>query len=173
MLLAHRESVTVDAPCEAVYAIVRDVTRTGEWSPTCRSCQWEDPSITGVGGRFTGHNVSPSREWTTTSTVVADDPGREFVWGVGLGYVRWGYLLTPRSDGGCELTHTWEFTEAGQQYFRERFGEEAPAQVAVRTASAHHDMPLTLQAIKGIAEREAGSSGRGADPADAVGDPLG
>lgn len=29
MLLAHRESITVDAPCETVYAMVRDVTRTG------------------------------------------------------------------------------------------------------------------------------------------------
>lgn len=154
MHLSHLETITIDAPCQTVYDLVRDVTRTGEWSPTCRSCEWEDPARTGPGARFTGHNATSQRTWTTTSTVVVDVPGREFSWEVGAGYVRWAYLLSPRPDGGTDLTHSWHFTDAGQEYFRERFGTDAPIQVAARTAAAHEDMPRTLQAIKRLAERE-------------------
>ena len=80
-------------------------------------------------------------------------PGREFAWEVGQGYVRWGYLLSAQGDG-THVTHAWEFTEAGQRFFAERYGEDAPAQVAQRTAAAHEDMPQTLSAIRKIVERE-------------------
>lgn len=160
MELTHQETVTVAAPCEAVHELIRDVTRTGEWSPTCRSCEWEDPARAGVGARFTGHNATAERAWTTTSTVVADVPGREFAWEVGDGYVRWAYVLAPRPDGGTDLTHTWEFTEAGQAFFQEKFGDRAPDQVAARSVSARKDMPRTLQAIRRIAEREAAQRSR-------------
>lgn len=68
--------------------------------------------------------------------------------------MRWSYLLRAREDGATRLTHTWEFTEAGQGYFREKFGDDAPEQVARRTASAHEDMPRTLDTLREIAERE-------------------
>ena len=35
--LTHRESILVTATPEAVYDLVSDVTRTGEWSPVCAS----------------------------------------------------------------------------------------------------------------------------------------
>lgn len=156
MELTHRTTVVVDAPAEAVYELVSEVTRTGEWSPTCRACEWEDASQQGVGARFIGHNETAARNWSTTSTVVAAVPGREFAWEVGQGYVRWGYLLSPR-EGGTHVTHTWEFTDAGQRSFEEKYGHDAPAQVAQRTAAAHKDMPRTLAAIREIAEREQAS----------------
>jgi hypothetical protein len=152
MKLTHRTTAVVNAPVEAVYALVSDVTRTGEWSDTCRACEWEDPSHRGLGARFTGHNETEARRWSTTSTVVTAAPGREFTWEVGQGYVRWGYLLHER-EGGTEVTHTWEFTEAGQQFFEEKYGQDAPAEVAQRTAAAREDMPRTLAAIREIAER--------------------
>ncbi len=153
MELTHRSTVVVNAPAKAVYALVSDVTRTGEWSTTCRACEWEDPSQRGVGARFTGDNETAARRWSTTSTVVTAVAGREFAWEVGQGYVRWGYLLSAR-EGGTEVTHTWEFTEAGQRFFEEKYGEDAPAQVAQRTAAAHEDMPRTLAALREIVERE-------------------
>lgn len=144
----------MDAPAEAVYALVSDVTRTGQWSTTCRSCEWEDPSERGVGARFVGHNETPDRRWSTTSTVVAATPGEEFAWEVGQGYVRWGYLLSPDESGGTQVTHTWDFTDTGQQFFAEKYGEKAPAEIAQRTAAAHADMPTTLAALREVAENE-------------------
>lgn len=151
MELTHRATTTVDAPVGAVYALVSDVTRTGEWSPTCHACVWEDPAERGVGARFTGHNRTATREWSSTSTVVTADPGQEFSWEVGQGYVRWGYLLSTQG-GGTVLTHTWEFTEAGQRFFEEKYGQDAPAEVAQRTAAARADIPRTLEAIRALAE---------------------
>ncbi|PZU40391.1 MAG: polyketide cyclase [Arsenicicoccus sp.] len=153
MELTHQETVAVNAPVEAVYRLVSDVTRTGEWSPTCRGCTWEDPEQRGLGARFTGDNETPARRWSTTSTVVAAEPGEEFAWEVGRGFVRWGYLLSER-EGGTQVTQTWEFTEAGQEFFHKQYGDDAQAQMDQRTTSARDDMPRTLAAIKEIAERE-------------------
>jgi carbon monoxide dehydrogenase subunit G len=96
----YQDSVVVAATPEAVYDLVSDVTRTGEWSPVCTSCWWDDESEAGrVGARFTGRNETPDRTWETRSQVVAAERGREFAWVVGQGFVRWGFLLEPKGEG--------------------------------------------------------------------------
>ena len=153
--LTHQESTHVEAPPEAVWALVTDLTRTGEWSPVCTACVWDDPEAVAegpvVGAGFTGHNTSGGRSWETRCTVVAVDPPREFRWEVNGDLVRWGYLLAP-ADGGTELTETWEFTPRGQAYFRERFGEHGDRMIAVRTEEARAGIPATLATLKRIAE---------------------
>ena len=37
---------------EELYDLVSDVTRTGEWSPVCRACWWEDEAAAGTVGRL-------------------------------------------------------------------------------------------------------------------------
>lgn len=145
------DSITVAASPQALYALVSDVTRTGEWSPICRRCEWDDPDRTGVGAQFTGFNETPQRSWQTRCTVVTAEPGRAFAWEVGEGYVRWGYTLRP-TKGGTELTEHWEFLPAGLQMFATRYGADAPAQIEERTRAAHEGIPRTLAAIKDIAE---------------------
>ena len=39
---SHQESVTVQASAEVLYDLVSDITRTGEWSPVCTSCWWDE-----------------------------------------------------------------------------------------------------------------------------------
>ena len=159
MSRTHSATEFIAAPALALYRIVSDVTRTGEWSPTCRACEWEDPARTGVGASFIGHNETPARSWTSRSTVVTADPGRAFAWEVGKGWVRWSYTLTETGDGVTELTHAWEFTDAGLQHFVDKYGAAgADEWIRQRTESAHADMPRTLAAIREIAEREAAES---------------
>ncbi len=56
-----------------------DITRTGEWSPDCTSCWWDDEFGAGqVGAWFTGRNELPNRTWETRSGLVAAERGREF-----------------------------------------------------------------------------------------------
>ncbi|WP_233491364.1 hypothetical protein [Blastococcus sp. TBT05-19] len=55
-------------------------------------------------------------------------------------------------DGGTLLTEEWEFLPAGQAFFAERYGEAADEQIAQRTRDAHEGIPVTLAAIKRIAE---------------------
>jgi hypothetical protein len=149
--LTHSESVVIDASPEAVYDLVSDVTRTGEWSPICKECWWDEGATGTVGDVFTGRNVLPERTWETRCTVIAADRGREFGWIVGDSYVRWVYRMEP--DGaGTRLTEAWEFLPNGIKLFHDRFGDDAEAQIANRTELAHRSIPATLAAMKRIAE---------------------
>ena len=151
-VLEFSDSVTVARDPEAVYALVSDVTRIGEWSPVCKACWWDDPAAGAVvGAWFTGRNVLPERTWETRSQVVAAEPGREFSWEVNDGWVRWGFTIEP--DGaGSRLTQHWRFLPKGLEGFRERFGADADAQIAQRSALALSGIPATLAAIKATAE---------------------
>ena len=154
--LTHSGSVVVAGSPEALYDLVSDVTRTGEWSPVCRACWW-DEGWQGEDGRpragawFTGRNEVPGRTWDTRSQVVVADRGREFAWLVGGRLVRWSFTFEP-VEGGTRLTESWEFLPAGQEFFAERYGDGAAAQVEDRTRAAHEGIPATLAAVKRIAE---------------------
>lgn len=145
------ESIYVAVPPDELYAVVSDVTRTGEWSPVCKACWWDDGAGPEVGAWFTGRNETPERTWETRSQVVAADPGREFAWEVNNGWVHWGYTFEAQGDG-TRLTEQWEFLPEGIAGFHERWGENADAQIEHRRAMAESGIPATLAAIKKVAE---------------------
>lgn len=149
--LKMSESISVAMAPDDLYALVSDVTNMGDWSPICRACWWDDGDGPRVGAHFTGRNETPERTWETRSRVVAADPGREFAWVVNDGWVRWGYTFEPE-NGGTRLTESWEFLPAGMACFRERYGDDADAQVENRHAAAKSGIPETLAAIKKAAE---------------------
>lgn len=150
--VTHQGSIVVAASPEALYDMVSDVARTGEWSPVCTACWWDDDAEpAAVGAWFTGRNELPQRTWETRSRVVAADPGREFAFVVGGSYVRWGYTFDP-VDGGTQVTESWAFLPEGIAMFREKYGADAQGEIDARTAAAYHGIPATLAAIKRIAE---------------------
>ena len=151
--LSHSESIVVARSPEDVYDLVSDVTRTGEWSPVCRACWWDEGDGPRAGAWFTGRNETPTRVWETRSQVVAAERGREFTWEVSEGAVRWSYQLAPVEEGTL-LSESWEFLPAGIARFRERYGDEAEAQVADRVETALRGIPETLAAIKRVAEAQ-------------------
>ncbi len=149
-------SVVVDASTADLYALLSDVTRTGEWSPICQECWWDDGAGPEVGAWFTGRNQTAERTWETRSQVVVAEPGHEFAWQVGGDLVRWGYTLRPVEGAGAagptELAEHWTFLPGGLAMFREHYGDDAQREIDDRTAAAHAGIPLTLAAIKAIAE---------------------
>ncbi len=148
----HHESISVNASAESLYDLVSDIARTGEWSPVCTSCWWDDEAVAGqVGAWFTGRNELPQRTWETRSVVVAATRGIEFAWVVGGSWVRWGFALAP-AESGTTLTESWEFLPAGIAMFEEKYGAEGRAQIDDRTQQALDGIPRTLAAIKQIAE---------------------
>ena len=149
--LTHTDSIVIDTTPDALYALVSDVTRTGEWSPICTACWWDEGQGPEVGAWFTGRNETPDRTWETRSEVVAATPGEEFAWKVGGKYSRWGYTIAP-TEGGTRLIESWHFTDEGIAFFHEKYGDEADAQIQNRIDAAHSGIPETLARIKGIAE---------------------
>ena len=149
--LTYADSIVIDASPAEVYALVSDVARTGEWSPICRECWWDEGEGPAVGSFFTGRNVTPERTWETRCEVVAAEPGAEFGWSVNGGAVFWRYAMKA-AGSGTELTESWEFTEAGQELFKTRFGDAAAAQIAAREKAAHEGIPATLAAMKRLVE---------------------
>jgi hypothetical protein len=148
----HEHSIIIEATPEALYDLVSDITRTGEWSPVCTACWWDDAGEAGqVGVWFTGHNELPERSWETRSQIAAADRGREFAWIVGGSFARWGFTFDP--DGAAtKLTESWEFLPSGIAMFQEKYGDRAAAEIDERTRQAHDGIPRTLEAIKRIAE---------------------
>lgn len=149
--LNHAESIFVAASPEALYELVSDVTRTGEWSPICTACWWHDDGGPAEGAWFSGRNESNGRVWETKSQVVVARPGQEFAWMVGGSYVRWSYTFMP-VDGGTRLTESWEFRPEGIAMFHDKYGTDAQHQIDERTNAARTGIPATLEAIKAIAE---------------------
>jgi uncharacterized protein YndB with AHSA1/START domain len=97
----------IAASPDAVYAALSDVTRMGEWSEECYSCEWhagfEGP---GVGASFDGHNHHGEHEWTTQGKVIEADPGRAFAFECSMHdfhYSTWGYRIEPTAEG-CAVT---------------------------------------------------------------------
>ena len=145
------DSIVVACSPEELYDLVADVTRMGAWSPVCKACWWDDGGGPRLGATFTGRNELPERTWETTSEVVVADPGREFAWVVQVTGTRWGYTFTP-VEGGTEITESWEFPPRAFEVLSERFGDDAPAQIASRQELARTGMAATLGAIKKTAE---------------------
>ena len=152
--LRYSESIVVARPPGPLYDMVSDVTRTGEWSPVCTACWWDEGDGPRPGAWFTGRNETAERVWETRCQVVTADRGREFAFVVGDAWVRWGYTFAPAEGGGTRLTESWEFLPAGLARFEERYGAEAAAQIADRTEAARTGIPATLAAIKAAAEAD-------------------
>lgn len=149
--LKRSDSVSVALSPDQLYAVVSDVTRTGEWSPVCKSCWWDEGDGPRIGAWFTGRNETPERTWETRSQVVAADPGREFSWQVNDGWAHWGYTLEAEGSG-TRLTEFWEFLPKGLAGFQERFGDAAATEIEKRSEAARIGIPATLAAIKKAAE---------------------
>ncbi|MEV5556473.1 SRPBCC family protein [Nonomuraea wenchangensis] len=108
-------SLYVEAPPEAVYDLVSDVTRTPEFSPEILRCTWLD-GATGpaVGARFEAVNkVRRGSAWKNRPVVVEARPGREFAFSRTekfAGTLVWRYRLEP--DGpGTRLEESYDVTE--------------------------------------------------------------
>ncbi len=149
--LTFSDSIFIERPAKVIYDMVADITRMGEWSPICKEGWWESGAGPEVGAWFVGKNVLPERTWETRSLVVVADPGKEFAFTVGGSITRWSYRFED-VVGGCEVTETWNLLDGGVEYFHEKFAGEADAQIAERERLAREGIPVTLAAIKLVAE---------------------
>jgi hypothetical protein len=112
----HQDTV-IEAPAKAVYDLVADLTRMGEWSNECARAEWTDGAAGPVvGARFVGHNhTGPGgvMKWSRRGRVLVADRGREFAFATeegGQEGVVWRYRFAP-VDGGTRVTESYEVTK--------------------------------------------------------------
>ncbi|MDX2708742.1 SRPBCC family protein [Streptomyces sp. PA03-6a] len=76
-----RTEVVVDAPAEAVWRVVADVTRTSEWSHECHRVTWlRGASTAAPGARFRGRNRSGRLRWSRVCEIVAFEAPHRITW---------------------------------------------------------------------------------------------
>ena len=149
-------SAHIDAPPEAVYALVADVTLMPEFSPEILRCTWLD-GATGpaVGARFEAVNkVDRGPAWKNHPVVIAAQPGRELAFSRTeklSGTLVWRYRLEPEGTG-TRLTESYQVTRPisrlGWFIIGRLFGCHD------RRAELRAGMAQTLQRIRETAERD-------------------
>ncbi len=135
----HNE-VVVDASPDAVWAVVADITRTGEWSHECLSCSFLDGATGTVpGARFRGRNRQGLFRWGRVCEVVsAEQP--ELVWRtVPTTFypdsTMWRIRVTP-TDGGTRIEQRFDVVHA----------PKILDMIYARMLPAHRDRDAALEA---------------------------
>ena len=146
----HREaSIEINASPEAVYDLVADLPRMGQWSPENIGGEWQEGGSGKAGDRYIGHNRAGERAWSVPVLVTVAERGRcfEFVTRPDEGpYVRWTYRLEP-SGAGTRVTEVWDVEQLPPAL-------QSATQTQLDERSRYTDAMLatTLAAIKAAAE---------------------
>lgn len=145
-------TTTIEAPPHAVYALVADLARMGEWSPETTGVTWlggaTEPR---PGARFRGANRNGVRRWNTICTVVTAETGRELTWEsrlFGRPVALWRYKFEDDGRGGTMVTETTE--DQRRAVFRALGG--VASGVSDRKSHNAESMRVTLERIKAAAE---------------------
>lgn len=106
-------SVDVAAPAEAVWALLSDLTRMGEWSPETTKVEWTGGSTgPSVGATFKGTNENGARRWSTDGRITAADPPNLLEWEVtsvaGMKVATWRYVIESTGELSCRVTESFE-----------------------------------------------------------------
>src|ERR1700722_4494103 len=103
---------TIAAPPAAVYALVADLSRMGEWSPETTGITWLGGATEArTGARFRGANQNGVCRWSTTCTVLTAEPERELTWEsrlFGRPVALWRYRFEAEPGGGTKVTESTE-----------------------------------------------------------------
>jgi hypothetical protein len=101
-------SIEIAAPVDVVYDLIADVTRMGEWSPECVSCEWLDHPGQ-VDSTFRGRNRRGLARWSTVARVLVAERPRTFSFATLFRdqvATRWTYEL--EGDERTRLTESFE-----------------------------------------------------------------
>jgi uncharacterized protein YndB with AHSA1/START domain len=148
----------IDAPPHRVWELVSDVELMPAMSQELQAVEWLD-GATGpcVGARFVGHNKHDALgEWSTTSQVIECERDRVFAWAVGDPAdptAIWRFRLEP-ADGGTELSQWMQMGpgRSGLSLAIERMPDKEQKIVFVRMREFEHNMAVTLERIKTLAQ---------------------
>ena len=147
-----RESLAVAATADAVYDLVADLPRMGEWSPECERVTWRGGATSAVkGAQFLGHNRAGSIRWMTQGEVVTAEIGRHLAFEITFGpmkIARWEYFIVPDDADPSTCTVVEEWTDRRPGWYR----AAADKAFGPRTKVNRRGMVKTLANLKAAAE---------------------
>lgn len=149
------ESIHVNAPPQAVWDMVTDLRRMGEWSGQARGGWWLSRRGPALGSRFLGLNRLGRARWVTTTKVIRFEAPSVFAFRTEQNRAVWVYVLQSDGNGGTTLVHRRELPDGrpamARAVARMLFGGAAKYDSTVSPG-----MQNTLSNIKRIAESSQG-----------------
>lgn len=147
---------TVPVPPAAMWAVISDVTRIGEWSPECVAAEWLEGAGPKVGARFVGHNRYPGGFTASVTCVVTEaEQPHAFAWQVldeaGEPYGTWRYELRPAGGSGRTLVRQSFVHGPGDSGLRVGARKAGRAAADGRLAELRRNMIITIDAMAAAA----------------------
>jgi hypothetical protein len=144
-------SLAIAAPPERLYDIVVDIAKMGRLSPECTGGKWKGKATgPAPGATFKGKNRRGLARWSTSNTVVAAEPGREFAFDTKQSGFRWRYRFEPVGDATV-------VTESREQFTTRPLSARVFTKLVLGGVDGHDDemragMLDTLTRLKAVAE---------------------
>lgn len=147
-------SIHIEAPPEAVYDLIADVSAVGQISPEATGALGAGERLA-VGDTFWGTNRRGPWIWATRCRVTRADRGRAFAFDVDLGpfpISSWSYEIQA-TEGGCTVIETWVERREGRrgQFIRRAGSLFIPGP---RDEHNQRNIQQTLEALKAAAESD-------------------
>ncbi|WP_161895162.1 SRPBCC family protein [Gordonia spumicola] len=98
------DSIDVNASPEAVWSVISDLKRMGEWSPQCKKMVVLGGDVR-QGARTVNLNRRGPLFWPTSAKVVTFDPNREIAFRIAENHTVWSYRID-QTEGGVRVTET-------------------------------------------------------------------
>ena len=141
-------SIQIAATPEAVYDLVSDITRMGEWSPECVRGEWRD-GATGPapGAKFQGFNAMGEFTWEAACEVKRTQRGEVFEFAAAVPdpkQTTWTFELAP-VDGGTLVTQRFHAPMLNAEGY-------ASSKIPGRDEQLQAGMVQTLASLKTTAE---------------------
>ena len=145
----------IDAPADAVYALLTDLDVLPTCSPENVRCELLDGAErVELGTRFRGYNKAGDYEWHADCVVTELEPGRSFAYEVPPDFehaTTWRYTVEPDGDG-CVVTETFHAPLL-------QHPDIYPGRVEGRRDNLERACERTMAALKDAAEAAAAAGG--------------
>lgn len=141
----------IDAPPEAVWAVVADPRALGGLSDQVLRTHVRGTSPVGLGTRTVNINRRGPLVWPTRAKVVRFEPNRDFAFRIKDNGSIWSYELTPSATGGTVVTHRREAPKGTTQVSK-TLQDKVLGGVANFDREMEAGMAVTLQRLKALLE---------------------
>jgi uncharacterized protein YndB with AHSA1/START domain len=147
-------SVTRDIAADsgAIYDLIADITRMGEWSPENTACTWKDGFDNPVvGAEWLGENVNGEFEWQTEGRITEAERGQVLAFDAKVGdfvFSKWRYEFEPIDSGTRVTEHTLDLRPENVKAMGPKMSG-----IEDRNARNRETMEATLAALALAAER--------------------